>query len=212
MCRVALDIARRWGWSAEVAMKLIDDLKQYHLCKGLFVGGLADAKEWWDGLPTTGTKNPLKLFATLILSIVPHAAEVERLFSNLGGIQGVKHCNLTIDNFKTLGKLRNNYSYHLQQHNKQLGKTTQRKHGHMHTRAQPGINVDLATDLTTNFTWTPPIAATPAVGTNDNLLGPESITPDELDEAFGALEDGPANSEVDEGEILQGYGSFRLPG
>ena len=33
---------------------------------------------------------------------------------------------------------------------------------------------------------------------------PESITPDELDEAFGALEDGPANSEVDRGEILQG--------
>ena len=33
---------------------------------------------------------------------------------------------------------------------------------------------------------------------------PESITPDELDEAFGVLEDGPANSEVDGGEILQG--------
>ena len=77
MCRVTLNIARWWGWSAEVAMKLIDDFKQYHLCKGLFIGGLADAKEWWDGLPTTGTKNPLKLFATLILSIIPHAAKVE---------------------------------------------------------------------------------------------------------------------------------------
>ena len=72
----------------------------------------------------------------------------------------------------------------------------------MHTQAQPGINVDLTTDLTTYFTWTPPITATPTVGTDNDLLGPESITPDELDEAFGALEDGPANSEVDGGEIL----------
>lgn len=205
MCKIALDIARRWGWSVDVASMLIDDLKQYHLCKGLFVGGLADAKEWWDGVPTTGAKNPLKTFATLIFSIVPHAAEVERLFSNLGGIQGVKRCNLTIENFETLGKLRNSYSYHLQQHKKQLGKPIRRNHGHMHTRAQPGIDVDLATDLSTNFTWTPPLAAAPAVGSEDDLLGPESITPDELEEAFGALETGPIDPEVDGSEVLQGH-------
>jgi len=29
----------------------------------------------------------------------------------------------------------------------------------MHTHNEPGLNVDLSTDLDTNFTWTPPLAA-----------------------------------------------------
>ncbi|KAG2368929.1 hypothetical protein BDR07DRAFT_1198175, partial [Suillus spraguei] len=49
--------------------------------------------------------------AITLFSIVPHAADVERLFSDLGGIQGVKRCNLTVRTFETLGKLRNNYTY-----------------------------------------------------------------------------------------------------
>ena len=61
----------------DVASMLIDDLKQYHLCKGLFVGGLANAKEWCDGVPTTGAKNPLKTFASLIFLIILHTTKVE---------------------------------------------------------------------------------------------------------------------------------------
>jgi hypothetical protein len=65
---------------------------------------------------------PLKTLAITIFSIIPHSAKVEWLFSDLGGIQGVKHCNLTVCTFKTLGKLRNNYTYHVYQHALAAGK------------------------------------------------------------------------------------------
>ena len=44
-----------------------------------------------------------------ILSIVPHAGEVERLFLNLGHVQGVRRCNLTVPHMQTLASLRNYY-------------------------------------------------------------------------------------------------------
>ncbi|KAJ6613697.1 hypothetical protein B0H10DRAFT_1692666, partial [Mycena sp. CBHHK59/15] len=57
------------------------------------------------------TSSPLKTLAITLFSVVPHAVEVECLFSCLSGIQGVKHCNLTVSTFETLGKLCNNYAY-----------------------------------------------------------------------------------------------------
>ena len=68
-----------------------------------------------------GSQHPLKIFAIQILSIVPHAAEVKRLFSNLGGIQSVKCCNLTVENLQKLGKLRGRYTYHIQEQNQHHG-------------------------------------------------------------------------------------------
>ncbi|KAJ7803849.1 hypothetical protein B0H14DRAFT_2263808, partial [Mycena olivaceomarginata] len=70
-----------------------------------FAGGTADAREWWETLPISGDKRPLKTLAIVLLSIVSHAAEVERLFSDLSGIQGVKRCNFTVPTFETLGEL-----------------------------------------------------------------------------------------------------------
>jgi hypothetical protein len=64
-------------------------------------------------LPTTADKNPLKALTIMIHSIVPHTAEVERLFSALGGTQSTKRCNLSVSTFETLGKLHANYSCHL---------------------------------------------------------------------------------------------------
>ena len=98
---------------------------------------------------------------------------VERLFSDLGGIQGVKRCNFTVDTFETMGKLRANYSYHIFQRTLALGKPTPRCHVHMHTHANQGINVDLATDIQQNFTWTPPLAS--LSHNDDDLEGPENI-------------------------------------
>ena len=57
-----------------------------------------------------------------------------------------------------MGKLRANYNYHLHQQARAAGKPIRRQHAHMHTRNEPGINVDLTTDLKTNFTWTLPLA------------------------------------------------------
>ena len=62
------------------------------------------------------------------------------------------------------------------------GKSTHRKHAHMHTLSHTGINTNLAEELATTFTWTPPLA----VDSNEDydLAGPESITDEELVEAF----------------------------
>ncbi|KAG2040492.1 hypothetical protein BDR03DRAFT_915547 [Suillus americanus] len=48
---------------------------------------------------------PLKALTIIIHSIVPHAADVERYFSGLGGVQSVEHCNLSVQTFECLSKL-----------------------------------------------------------------------------------------------------------
>ncbi|KAG2354212.1 hypothetical protein BDR07DRAFT_1430166, partial [Suillus spraguei] len=45
---------------------------------------------------------PLKAFAIIIHLIVPHAADVERYFSGLSGVQSVTRCNLSIQTFLSL--------------------------------------------------------------------------------------------------------------
>ena len=122
-----------------------------------------------------------------LLSIVPHSAEVERLFSNLGGVQCVECRNLSVCTFETVGKLPNNYSYHLYQCATALGKPVCQKHAHMHTRKDGRIDVDLAKDLETNFTWTPPLATNVSANSAD-LEGPESISEEEIEAAFAELE------------------------
>ena len=58
----------------------------------------------------------------------------------------------------------------------------------MHTRAEPGIDVNLTNNLNTNFTWSSPLAVITPPGSNIDTSGPESITVDELDKAFEELE------------------------
>jgi hypothetical protein len=55
------------------------------------------------------------------------------------------------------------------------------------TNAQPGINIDVATDLEANFAWTPPLAPQ-TQNIEDNLTGPESISLNDIDAAFALLE------------------------
>ena len=185
VCKTALKIARQWRWDQARAGRLVEDLKQYYHCKGPFVGGQADATKWWECLEISADQHPIKALAITILAIVPHAADVERLFSDLTGVQGVKRCNLTVETFETMGKLRANYNYHLHQQARASGKSIRRRHAHMHTRNEPGLNIDLSADLETNFTWTPPLAARQ---TEISLDGPEAITDEELEAAFAELE------------------------
>jgi hypothetical protein len=110
----------------------------------VFVGGHKDALTWWENLPTTAKKNPLKALAITIHYIVPHAAEVECLFLALGGTQSTKQCNLSVSTFETLGKLCANYSHHLYNRDCTAGKPIHHRHAHMHTRTKLGINVDLS--------------------------------------------------------------------
>ncbi|KAG2368985.1 hypothetical protein BDR07DRAFT_1348777 [Suillus spraguei] len=179
MVKVALEITLQWKWSKAKADTLVMDLKAYNLCHAPFAGGQANGKDWWENLPISAKTHPLKTLAITLFSIVPHAANVERLFSDLGVIQSVKRCNLTVRTFETLGKLRNNYVY---QRALATGKPVRRKNAHMHTRNNGGIDMDLATDLDAHFAWTPPLAS------QSQLEGPESLTEDEVAAAFDEIE------------------------
>lgn len=203
VCRAALGIARQWHWDQQRAGRLAEDLKLYYHCKAPFIGGEWDARAWWEGLEISLDKHPLKSLAITIHSVVPHSADVERLFSDLGGVQGVKRCKLTVHTFETLGKLRANYAHHLFERDHTTSKSTRRKHAHMHTRENRGIDVELVTDLQENFTWTPPLSIR---NPDDDLAGPESITDEDIDTAFDELEKRSAESSIDpeleDGDIM----------
>ena len=53
----------------------------------------------------------------------------------------------------------------------------------MHTPQTPGINGDLAEELEANFTST----TTPALEIDGTLLGPETMTPEEIEAEFAAF-------------------------
>ncbi|KAG2060292.1 hypothetical protein BDR06DRAFT_1017330 [Suillus hirtellus] len=67
------------------------------------------------------------------------------------------------------------------------GKPIRRCHAHMHTNAQPGINIDVAADPEANVAWAPPLAPQ-TQNIDDDLVGPGSISLDEIDAAFALLE------------------------
>jgi len=86
------------------------------------------------------------------------------------------------------------------------GKPICRRHAHMHTSAQPGINIDVAADLEANFAWAPPLAPQ-TQNIDDDLAGPESILLGEIDAAFALLEcekEAMERELVDGNEVLEG--------
>ena len=89
MVKAALDIIKQWRWSEERAKWLVEDLKLYYQCKPPFTGSQAQGLDWWETLPISSEAHPLKTLAIFILSVVPHSADVECLFSDLGGTQSV---------------------------------------------------------------------------------------------------------------------------
>ncbi|KJA25135.1 hypothetical protein HYPSUDRAFT_183073 [Hypholoma sublateritium FD-334 SS-4] len=196
---IALKIVRNWNWSKALAEKLAKDLKAYYLGQDPFSGGKADGKDWWESLVCNVTDHPLKALSIKLFSIVPHAAEVERFFSNLGGIQSVKRSRLTVAHMQTFGMLRNHYTRQLSENAEKQGKSTRRKHAHMHTSETPGINAARAKNLTDTFTYTPLVVEY----SNANIEGPEAITMDEFDAEFDRLEQEPAEP-ADAGDNLGG--------
>ena len=188
MEKTALDLAKQWKWSKSRAKALKADLKAYENCEAPFTGGEADALEWWTTLNVKPESHPLKSLASALHSIVPHAGDIERLFSDLGGTQSVKRCRLSVDTFEKLGKVRANLSRHLQQKLTNDGKPIRRRHGHMHTRPEGGINTELVVDLETDFAWVPPLAISDDVA-EPGLEGPESTSLDELDKAYQEFEE-----------------------
>jgi hypothetical protein len=185
--RIALDIAKRWKWSKEMAKKLTSDLKAYHNGLAPFAGGKSDGKDWWTSLLVGISSHLLKALAIKIFSIVPHAAEVEHFFSSLGGFQTAKRSHLTIPHMQTFGTLRSDYVHQLHEVTIAAGKFMRRKHAHMHTpREGSGINVGRVDDLYKDVLWTPQLLT----GYDDaDIEGPELITLEDIDAEFNRLDE-----------------------
>ncbi|KAF8589854.1 hypothetical protein K439DRAFT_1651449 [Ramaria rubella] len=152
-CQIGGAIVQKWGWTTTTTQKLLDDLKAYSAGKSLFTRVMFE-------------EHPLKSMAVTIFSLVPHSAEVKRLFSNLGGIQSVQRSNLTVANFEWLGKLCSHYTAILIQE----GLLTKHQHTHMHMR--PG---GLVLPVSTEEIPEP-------------LYGPKTLTTANLDVAFNDLD------------------------
>ena len=177
----AFDLTVKWNWSKATATRLIQDIGKYARGEAPFAGGIADAKVWWTGLPITHEDCPLKTLAVRIFSIVPHAAEIERLFSDLGGVQSPRRCRLSVASMETHGILRNHYNNELSG-----GKTAHRKHAHMHTREEPGVDVKKLTELTAKWALDPnPVSAVL------DPPPPDEISATEIDKAFSELANMP---------------------
>ena len=159
-----------------MAKNLTSDLKAYHIGDAPFNGGKSDAEDWWKSLVVNVSSHPLKALAIKLFSIVPHAAEVERFFSNLGGIQSVKRSNLTIPHLQTYGTLRNHYVRQLHEVAVATGKATRRKHAHMHTPIEGGgINVGRADELLRDVLWTPQLFEQNTINSETSGLSTEEI-------------------------------------
>lgn len=196
---IALDLAKRWGWTKEMATKLTFDIKTYSSGSAPFAGGKGDGKQWWTEFVPPTTTHPIKAMALKIFSIIPHAAEVERFFSCLGGVQSAKQLNLTVTHMTTFGTLRNHYTQEVHAAILALGKSTRRKHAHMHTQALPGIDVARAEDLIKTYMWTL------LANTAENAVGSQeesaSISPEDINAEFARL-DAQGETDTQDGDRL----------
>jgi hypothetical protein len=103
----------------------------------------SNAEQWWKHRPVTAKQCPLKAMALIMHAIVPHSAEIERLFSDLGKAQGDSRSNLDVTTIRSLGRLRGHYQETLRE--RHLLK--RRRHAHMHTREDGGVDANAIPSL-----------------------------------------------------------------
>ncbi|KAG6835163.1 hypothetical protein H0H93_004320, partial [Arthromyces matolae] len=72
---------------------------------------------------------------------------------------------------QTLGTLQNHYTCLLHEEALKMGKLTRRKHSHMHTLNQPGIDAQRVDELINNYTWVQ--SDTSLQFSDEDLAGPE---------------------------------------
>ncbi|KAJ7487952.1 ribonuclease H-like domain-containing protein [Mycena latifolia] len=188
MIETALKIAHQWKWSAQKAIQLREDLKKYYQCKAPFAGGNKDAREWWEGIPKDKHEG-LRSMAIVLASIVPHSAEVERLFSDLGGSQTPRRSLMVVDTMEKSGKIRS-------QRARADEKAKRPKHNHMHTSGKPGIDADLAKDLENPITWIPPLDG------NDDDTGEDIV--EQASKDLQKLLDDEAPVAIPHGSVIAG--------
>jgi hypothetical protein len=189
-----MDLARRWGWSQTAAEKLLDHLQQYRANQGIFEGGLPNTEDWWRHRPVTAEQCPLKAMAMILHAIVPHAAEIERLFSDLGKTQGDSRSNLNVTTIRSLGRLRGHYQETLRERNL----LKRRRHAHMHTREDGGVDADAIPGLMSSGSGPAPPddGADGAQAAEIMHVEPEGFAERQLEIAFEQLD----AARADEGE------------
>lgn len=80
-----LKIAKQWNYSKNVASALVEQVQAYLDNKAPFntYESIHDQLLYWNSISCTNLTNELKKFAVDILKLVPHAASVESLFSEM---------------------------------------------------------------------------------------------------------------------------------
>jgi protein-tyrosine-phosphatase len=201
LMKTAMKIAMQWEWNEAKVVLLCRNLKDYYYGNSPFIGSHKDALEYWEkNLVVDSTLFPLHSLAIILFRVVPHAADVERLFSDLGGIQGLRRNNLSVENFEALAKMRSHYTSVL----REQGLIKPRKHAHMHTQEAPGINIKTINTLQDSeiVEIVPPApknndgASDPSAEINalqDPAEDPESTTEDDVEQAFERLSESENN-------------------
>lgn len=209
VCIIAGTLAKKLGWTEKVTTKLLSDLQGYHACKPPFSGGSADGAAWWRELPgVNASEHPLKGMASIIFAIVPHTAEVERVFSSLGGFHSPRRSRLSVENLEMLGKLRSHYVGLLTER----GLAKDRRH-HTHSRIpkEPGIDPTLVSTLIEENVADALEAERAAQELREiaeiRAEAAEELTAADIDHAFDELELGRAeeNANTREIEAVQVY-------
>ncbi|KAF5337770.1 hypothetical protein D9758_016627 [Tetrapyrgos nigripes] len=186
--QTALAIAHKWRWDGVRAHKLADDMEHYFHCHAPFTGHAKDGLSWWENLAIDANDHPIKTLAITLFEVVPHAADVERLFSDLGAIQGDLRTRLSVEHSEELGMMRSHYNATLVDQ----GLRRRYRHGHMHTKNESGINSDTLGSLETNFLYgsqTSPIEVPDGEDSHADLVADpvSSITSSDVDQAFARL-------------------------
>jgi hypothetical protein len=118
----AVELMQKRNYNAAECSRLVAQLLAYVLGRAPFClecpSGMP-VSDWWASMPDAAA-DVLKALATLLYAISPHAADPERLFSQLGFYEGQRRSGLAVDTLGMMAtiKFRYNqqqprYAYHL---------------------------------------------------------------------------------------------------
>eukprot|EP00733_Pompholyxophrys_punicea_P001403 Pompholyxophrys_punicea_v1_NODE_688_length_1454_cov_6.761973.p1 type:complete len:278 gc:universal NODE_688_length_1454_cov_6.761973:1040-207(-) len=100
-----LRLAKRWNYTKDQAMSVKLAIYDYFNDEKIFNLPIVESLMYWKSLPSLPQTQTLKAFALTVLSLVPHSAAVEQLFSSLSHIKTNQRHSMSKDTLKVLGQL-----------------------------------------------------------------------------------------------------------
>ncbi|KAG2068390.1 hypothetical protein BDR04DRAFT_1103357 [Suillus decipiens] len=159
---------------------LVADLKEYHKCSGVLSGGQADALNWWETLPISAERCPLAI-------IINCASCCRRGVLFLGSGWGTV-CKTLQPISSVFQVFQEATPISCTRRITKPCKPARRKHTHMHTQPEHGLDIALANELQRSFAWVPPLTGDSCNSDDEFLAGPESMTDEELLGEFSRFE------------------------